>query len=183
MGGGTAEGLLAVYFGMMGWPVPDEGNKRMELVERIHDVKIEIFQSMVLERRIPLRAGAAEFIRELAEDGAKVRPRRKPNSDGSAGGGLVLTKQSWRVAASALLFVTNISCDNNCSKVALLPATASHPNEGVVFAALDCISESCGADIAKTIAVVGGFPGGSTSGKSGGTALPRGKAHALEQRS
>ncbi|XRB24157.1 hypothetical protein RI054_37g140130 [Pseudoscourfieldia marina] len=111
-GGGTGEGLLSVYFKVIGWGNADDA-ERHELVHAIHETKIDVFSNMVLKRRIPLRVGAGDFLKELVADNVKF---------------------------------------------ALVPATASHPREGVALAALDAIAEECGLDVANATAVVGGFP-------------------------
>ena len=114
-GGGTAEGMLAVYLSVVGWPV--EGQERKEFVEHLHNLKAEAFAKMILERRVPLRQGATAFLHELASDNVRI---------------------------------------------GLVPATASHPAEGVALAALDAIAEACGADVANATAIVGGFPTGDS---------------------
>lgn len=71
-GDGTAEGIVAAYFGMVGWPMMLPSKERRQFAGKVHDLKKKHLNNMVMDGKLPLRPGIAEFIDAALAHGAAI---------------------------------------------------------------------------------------------------------------
>ncbi|KAL3149056.1 hypothetical protein ABBQ32_001901 [Trebouxia sp. C0010 RCD-2024] len=71
-GDGTAEGIVAAYFGMVGWPMMLPSKERRQFAGKVHDLKKKHLNNMVMDGKLPLRPGIAEFIDAALVQGAAI---------------------------------------------------------------------------------------------------------------
>jgi len=71
-GDSTGEGLVKAYFDMVGWPIMLSTSDRPAFVEKIYSIKKRVFRGIVERRDFPLRDGAAVFVEQALEAGARL---------------------------------------------------------------------------------------------------------------
>ncbi|DBB09328.1 TPA: hypothetical protein ACH3X3_007907 [Trebouxia sp. C0006] len=71
-GDGTAEGIVAAYFGMVGWPMMLPSKERRPFAGKVHELKKKHLNNMVMDGKLPLRPGIADFIDTALEKDTAV---------------------------------------------------------------------------------------------------------------
>lgn len=72
LGDGTGEGLIRIYYEMMGWPMMLPTKERQAFTKKVHAEKCRVMAQMAAKGEIPLRPGVAEFIDEALAEGVKI---------------------------------------------------------------------------------------------------------------
>jgi hypothetical protein len=72
LGDGTGEGLIRIYYEMMGWPIMLPTKERAAFTKKVHAEKCRVMAQMAAKGEIPLRPGVAEFIDEALSEGVKI---------------------------------------------------------------------------------------------------------------
>lgn len=79
-GDGTGVGMIRSYFDRVGWPQFLPTVEREMFAGKVYDIKSRQLQKILEQGQLPLRPGAADFMRDVLADGACVGLMTETNS-------------------------------------------------------------------------------------------------------